>query len=383
MPTFTYLAYANERVRRTKEGFEEMKGLAGDKSDPREAEWAEFPEFGISLYDIHGDGSGCCYAGARRPMLNIRPDYRMWSTGAPRGLGADLHLIDWLTEKGHRHDVITDGDLHDEGLGLLQGYRVVITGSHPEYWSGAMLDALRAYLDSGGRLMYLGGNGFYWVTSVAGDAPHVIEVRRGYAGTRVWESQPGEYHHSTTGERGGLWRYRGRSPNALVGIGFAAEGVAPPSPGYRRTDHASEIAEVIFEGVDEDPFGAYGLIMDGAAGDEIDRADRRFGTPRHTVVLASSTGHGDEYQLVCEDILVTGPGLGGSENADVRSDITYTDTANGGAVFAAGAITWCASLSHDGYDNGVSRITENVLQAFLTRTNREDPDVQDGLVASP
>ena len=25
-----------------------------------------------------------------------------------------------------------------------------------------MLDALQAYLDRGGRLMYLGGNGFYW-----------------------------------------------------------------------------------------------------------------------------------------------------------------------------------------------------------------------------
>jgi N,N-dimethylformamidase len=107
--------------------------------------------------------------------------------------------------------------------------------------------------------------------------------------------------------------------------------------------------------------------MDGAAGDEIDRADPRLGTPRHTHVLASSTGHSDHYQLVCEDILVTHPGLGGEENADVRSDITFTETACGGAVFAAGAITWCGSLSHNGYDNGVSQVTENVLDAFLTR----------------
>jgi N,N-dimethylformamidase len=150
MPTFTYLAYGNERIRRTKEGFEDIRMFAGAGSDPREAEWARFPEFGISLYDVHADGSGCCYASARRPMLNMRPDYRIWSTGAPRGLGADLHLVDWLTEKGHRHDVLTDGDLHDDGLELLRTYRVLITGSHPEYWSGPMLDALRAYLDGGG-----------------------------------------------------------------------------------------------------------------------------------------------------------------------------------------------------------------------------------------
>ncbi len=35
-------------------------------------------------------------------------------------------------------------------------------------------------------------------------------------------------------------------------------------------------------------------------------------------------------------------------------------------MFSAGAISWRGSLSHNGYDNGVSRITENVLRAFLT-----------------
>jgi N,N-dimethylformamidase len=38
---------------------------------------------------------------------------------------------------------------------------------------------------------------------------------------------------------------------------------------------------------------------------------------------------------------------------------------NGGAVFSSGAISWCGSLSHNGYDNNVSRITENVLRKFL------------------
>ena len=45
-----------------------------------------------------------------------------------------------------------------------------------------MLDALEAYLDGGGRLMYLGGNGFYWVTAVDAARPHVVEVRRGQRG---------------------------------------------------------------------------------------------------------------------------------------------------------------------------------------------------------
>ena len=33
-------------------------------------------------------------------------------------------------------------------------------------------------------------------------------------------------------------------------------------------------------------------------------------------------------------------------------------------MFSTGSIAWCGCLSHDGYDNAVSRITENVLRRF-------------------
>jgi N,N-dimethylformamidase len=35
-------------------------------------------------------------------------------------------------------------------------------------------------------------------------------------------------------------------------------------------------------------------------------------------------------------------------------------------VFSTGSIAWCGSLSHNGYDNNVSRITENVLRRFAS-----------------
>jgi N,N-dimethylformamidase len=34
-------------------------------------------------------------------------------------------------------------------------------------------------------------------------------------------------------------------------------------------------------------------------------------------------------------------------------------------VFATSSIAWSGSLSHDGYDNDVSRITANVLNRFV------------------
>ena len=43
-------------------------------------------------------------------------------------------------------------------------------------------------------------------------------------------------------------------------------------------------------------------------------------------------------------------------------------TPDGGAVFSSSSISWAGSLSHNGYDNNVSKITENVLKRFLDPT---------------
>ena len=140
--------------------------------------------------------------------------------------------MDWLEAKSYRYDVITDEDLHHEGVELLSPYRVIVSGTHPEYWTRRMSDALQAYQARGGRFMYLGGNGFYWVTTVDPERPHVIEVRR-WAGTRSCEAEPGQYYHSTTGELGGLWRFQNRAPQKLVGVGMASQGTGSGRP-YRR-----------------------------------------------------------------------------------------------------------------------------------------------------
>ena len=55
------------------------------------------------------------------------------------------------------------------------------------------------------------------------------------------------------------------------------------------------------------------------------------------------------------------------ENRDdlIRAELVIFETANGGAVFATGSITYCGSLPVNGYDNPVARITGNVLRRFL------------------
>ena len=105
----------------------------------------------------------------------------------------------------------------------------------------------------------------------------------------------------------------------------------------------------------------------GLGGLEVDRLDYALGTPPHALLVANATGFSDSYQHVVEEVEASDSKQGGSVNPRVRADMVYFEGPNGGAVFSVGSITWSGCLSHNGYRNNVSRITENVLRAFTAR----------------
>jgi N,N-dimethylformamidase len=105
-------------------------------------------------------------------------------------------------------------------------------------------------------------------------------------------------------------------------------------------------------------------MMDGAAGLEVDRLDFALGTPPHALLLAVATGFSDSYQHVVEEVESSDSKQGGSVSPYVRGDMVFFELRGGGAVFSASSISWCGSLSHNDYDNSVSRVTENVLRRF-------------------
>ena len=250
--TYTFMAYSNEHLASNPVLQDYLKGAGVELEYPSNSREKYLMENQLGgLYDLHSDGSGICYASRLKPMLNVRPSNIQRTVGKGRGapvlLTADLHQIDWLEAKGYEFDVITDEDVQREGKALLSHYNVIMSDAHPEYWTENMLDNLGSYLSSGGRFMYMGGNGFYWVTSYDPERPHVIEVRR-RRGSQMWEAKPGEYYHSTTGERGGLWRFRGRAPQKLVGVGYTAEGFDYSVPYRRAPGSFDPRAAFIFEG---------------------------------------------------------------------------------------------------------------------------------------
>jgi len=362
--TFTFQVYANY-----------MRFNCDDAYKARRTAWGAYPyhpdehhDFGHSTYNFHPDGSGISLSSRLRPIINFRPGYLSYEDLRGSGLRhypADTHLLDWLEEKGIAFDVITDEELDAEGLELLRPYKVLVTGTHPEYHTPRTLDAIQDYVGDGGRLVYLGGNGFYWKVARRLDLPHVVEIRRGEGGIRAWAAESGEYYNQLDGTYGGLWRRNGRPPQKLAGVGFSGQGKFEGSY-YRRLPASHDPAVAwIFAGVADEKLGDFGLSGGGAAGFELDRADPVLGTPPNAWVLARSEGHQDHFVTVPEELLTHLTTVTGEKPADlIRAELVYFETVKGGAVFSTGSITFCGSLSHGGYDNPVSRMLENVLRRF-------------------
>lgn len=375
IPTASYLAYANEHLA---PGGAFAQSIFGQTPIMGHSDLYlhENPDLGLSMYDLHSDGSGVHFSSSRRPIINLRPDKRT-SMGGPWQFPADLHLIDWLDGQEITYDVITDLEVHQEGVELLARYKVVLTGSHPEYLTRPMMEAWEEYLATGGRAMYLGANGFYWVTNWHPEKPYVVEMRRGESGIRAWQAEPGELHLQTNGERGGLWRWRGRAPQKLVGVGFATQGFDFSSYYVQSEDATDPTTAFIFDGVaPEEKIGDFGLEGGGAAGFELDRYDLALGTPPGSMLLAHSQGLSDNYPRVSEEVQFTMPHMGATMDYQCRGDITYFRTRGDGAVFSVSSISWCGSLPHNEYDNNVSRITGNVLRRFLDPAPLELPSAE-------
>ena len=373
IPTFTYIVYANH-----------ARPNYSNAWQKRSNQWGAYPfnpadnrQFGLSTYNFHSDESGICNSSWLRPILTMRPGYFHFVDEKGSGLRhfqADTHIIDWLEEKELAYDLITDHELHKEGINVIKNYETVLTASHPEYHTTETLDALESYQNLGGRFIYLGGNGFYWKVALHNDENGVIEIRRGEGGIRAWAAEPGEYYNAFDGEYGGLWRRNGRPPQRIAGVGFSAQGTFVGSHYKRSLISYEEQFKWIFNNINDEFLGGFGLSGGGAAGFELDRADIRLGTPQNAIILASSEGHSrdftgdkdDFFVLVPEEQLthlVTWPG----DDIDslIRADIVLFSTANGGAVFSVGSITFCGSLPTNNYNNNISQLLFNVVTKFL------------------
>jgi N,N-dimethylformamidase len=371
-PTLTYTIYGQFQ----KQGRQALNAA-------RAASWGALPhapdghpEYGVSPYNFHSDGSGVGMASMRRPMIDKRMNQIHLVDPDPAGSGlywmaADTYIIDLLTRRGIEYEVITDHDVHAEGAALLSKYNVVLTGQHPEYHTTETLDAIATYTNTGGRLMYLGGNGFYWKVVPHPEGPWALEIRRAEGGIRLWETAPGESYHAFDSSYGGLWRRLGRPPQALVGVGFSCQGEYNSYPYTFLEGIMDPRVAFMREGLDEvaipdTVFGERGFMGGGAAGHELDRADIRLGTPHHALVVARAVVTDPTFQPVNEERRDhTWPG---KREDIIRSDLTFFEAPDGGAVFSVGSMCFIGTLPVDGYDNPAAKLIENIVRRFADPT---------------
>jgi N,N-dimethylformamidase len=366
LPTFTYQIYGNfARPERATEIARQAPVWGALAHAP-----SSHPEYGWSTYNNHPDGAGIAMASMRRPMIDKRVNQFQlagedWHESGVYWLTADSYIIDMLDRRGITVEVLTDHDIHAEGTAALKPYAAVLTGQHPEYHSVQSWDAIAGYISGGGRFLYLGGNGFYWKVVPHPEGPWALEVRRAENGIRAWAAEVGEYHHQFDGTLGGLWRRVGRTPQSLVGVGFSSQGSYRGFP-YTWLDAIND-PRVAFmrEGLGAVPgekFGERGLMGGGAAGHELDRTDTRLGTPHHALVVAHGIVTDAAFQPVNEERL--GHEWPGTHAELIRSDITFFEAPNGGAVFSVGSMNFIGALPIDGYANPCATLMENVVRRF-------------------
>lgn len=123
----------------------------------------------------------------------------------------------------------------------------------------------------------------------------------------------------------------------------------------------------MFAGIDNDELlGEHGF-GGGASGDEIDKCDYSNGSPRNTVVLATSVPHSAEFGMFPEDLVFPYQNVLGPQTREVRSDMTYYESSGGGVVFSVGSINWLLSLGWNHFQNNIAQLTRNVLEEFIRR----------------
>lgn len=136
----------------------------------------KIPTFTYHAYNTAGGGSlySASRVTMRRPGGGVGgpvkglPD--PYDAASPRQTFAhwDAPFIAWMEENRIESDFCTDLDLH-EGRHLGDGYRLLVSAGHDEYWSTEARRNITAFRDTGGSIANFGANTCWWRVRVTPD----------------------------------------------------------------------------------------------------------------------------------------------------------------------------------------------------------------------
>lgn len=298
----------------------------------------------------NGWGGESKYSGRARTSF-LRPNPGAAPAADYHLTRGELWILGWLSSEGIQADLYSDIDFHNDGCDASQ-YRCLVLSTHPEYWSRQMYDNLAAYLDQGGSLLYLGGNGIY---------------------------ENGEYHPDRTsmvfraGLEGGprvtaLFRVLdpAMAERSLLGVATERCGVEgspyridaadhPLFADVRVTDpHTGADRQV----VNGDLFGESGLnIGFGNGKASAWEVDTRDGVGATTVPLNCATEDSPiRASSLPDGLIVLATGEADADGAG--AEMVFYEHSGGGIVFSAGSLTFGGSLV---VDRTIQQLMRNVL----------------------
>ena len=208
--------------------------------------------------------------------------------------------------------------------------------------------------------MYLGGNGFYWRVSFHPELPASSSAGNPRMAFALSRRCPANSSRASRANTRAFGAETGGRPTAWSGSAWSRRVSTFPLPIVVCRPAGIPGPPSVFEGVEDEIIGDFGLSGGGAAGLELDAVDHALGTPEHALVLASSERYTDVYLMTPEDMLDPVPGLGGTEADTIRSDMVFFETPNGGAVFSTGSIAWAGS-------HGLERLRQSCGRHHLKR----------------
>ena len=236
----------------------------------------------------------------------------------------EWRVLGWLEREGFAHDLYSEHHLHTGTLDL-DAYRVLIISTHPEYWSRAMYERVKAWVfERGGRLMYLGGNGINCEVEFLDD--NTLHFKSYQPPPSAEDPYASRFGRTVESEAN------------LLGVVFTDPGIMTAAPyTVAKPDHWAFAGTGLRAG---DTFGQHSQherIPGGASGHETDKVSPA--SPANTVILAQGRN----------------PDEGGAH-------MIIHEPSGSGAVFSVGSITYPATLL---VDDHISRITNNILTRFL------------------
>jgi len=263
-------------------------------------------------YNFHDDDRNgtldTWYAGQKHARLG-RP-YENRGT-IPHYKYYDEPFLRWLLATGREVDYLADADVDrrsTSGRLLADAYDLIVFPGHHEYVTPHEYDAITAYRNLGGNLMFLSANNFFWRT-----------VKSGKVMTRT-----------------NKWRDVGRPESALIGVQYFGNDAGQHRGPWILRDAPAE--RWIFAGTG---LGTGSRFAN--AGIEAD--ETTSSSPRGTQVLG-----------VIPNLFGTGH----------DAQMAYYETKNGAKVFAAGAFT----LAGSAWWPDVTQVLENLWTRLANDRNR-------------